>query len=117
MAHQPVKEHHISSGDPAAGNLAAIERIYRCANDYGAIVYSEPLGSELADRLLVTPVHFSSEDDNSYLILSAEEVTEGVTSGSLLRPKFVFTEEEVDAILDKLCAYTQEGGEHGAAHA
>ena len=114
MAHQLVKENHIASG-----NLSGIERIYRCSNDYGAIVYNEPPGSEFADRLLITPVHFGSEDDNSYKILSTEEVTEGVSSGSLLRPKFVFAAEEVEVILEKLCVHTQEdeGGMNGTAHA
>ncbi len=100
-----------------SGNLSGIERIYRCANDYGAIVYNEPPGSEFADRLLVTPVHFDSEDDNSYKILSAEEVTEGVDSGSLMRPKFIFDAEEVEVILDQLCAYTgEESQDRGTAH-
>ncbi len=96
-----------------SGNLSGIERIYRCANDYGAIVYNEPPGSEFADRLLVTPVHFDSEDDSSYKILSTEEVTEGVESGSLMRPKFIFDAEEVDVILDQLCAYTGEERQDG----
>ncbi len=113
MAHRLVKEHHVASG-----SLAATERIYRCANDYGAIIYVEPPGSELADRLLVTPVHFDSEDDNSYKVLSAQEATEGVTSGSLLRPKFIFNAEEVDTILDDLCAYQGDTeGDDGTAHA
>lgn len=101
MAHRLVKEHHVE-----AGNLAATEYIYRCDNDYGAIVYIEPPGSELADRMLITPVHFSSEDADSYTILSAEEATEGVSSGSLLRPKFIFSQAEADDVLDKLCAYS-----------
>ena len=106
MAHQLVKEHHIASG-----NLAATERIYRCANDYGAIVYNEPPGSDLADRLLVTPVHFSGEGNDSYRMLSEEEATEGVTSGTLLRPKFIFSAQEVDVILNQLCAYTEDPSE------
>ena len=117
MAHQLVKEHHLSSGDPSSG-LAATERIYRCANDYGAIVYVEPPGSELADRLLVTPVHFSGEDPDSYRILSEEEATEGVTSGSLLRPKFIFSIQEVEVLLNNLCAYRDdEEGNDETAHA
>ena len=114
MAHQLVKEHHIASG-----NLAATERIYRCANDYGALVYNEPPGSDLADRLLVTPVHFSSEDNDSYRVLSKDEATEGVSSGELLRPKFIFNAEDIDVILDELCAYTGDNprGDDGTAHA
>ena len=112
MAHRLVKEHHIASG-----NLAATERIYRCANDYGAIIYNEPPGSDLADRLLVTPVHFESEDDNSYRVLSEHEATEGIDSGELLRPKFIFDAEEIELILDDLCAYTGSEGNGGTAYA
>jgi len=103
MAHTLLGEHHVG-----AGPLPGIERLYRCPNGYGAIVYQEPPGSEWADRLLVTPVYFEGEDEASYRILSGEEATEGLGSGELTRPKFVFSQEEAERILEELSKLEEE---------
>lgn len=102
MTFEQIGEHHVGTGP-----LPGIERLYRCPNSYGAIVYHEPPGSALADRILVTPVYFEGEGEGSYRVLSSEKATEG-PSGDPNRPAFVFSQDEVEALLQDLSRLPEE---------
>lgn len=86
--------------------MPGIQRFYRCPNRYGAIVFQEPLSGPSA-RLLVTPVYFEGDSEDDYRVLSSDRATEG-RSDDLLRPAFVTSQAEVEALLDELSRLPEE---------
>jgi hypothetical protein len=101
MAHRQIAEHHVGTGA-----VPGIQRFYRCPNRYGAIVFQEALSGPAA-RLLVTPVYFEGDTEDDYRVLSSDKATEG-RSDDLMRPAFVASQEEVEALLDDLSRLPEE---------
>lgn len=99
MAYHLVEEHTIGTS-----TVGPIERIYRCDNNYGAVVYQQPPGEETGEGLLLEPVLFFRKSAEAYEVLSKEKATRGVDSGDLKRPKILESYEEVERVLDQLDA-------------
>jgi hypothetical protein len=87
------------------GMLGAIERIYRAENGYGAIVVTEPPGSEEAGRMIVTPVRFESDAPESYLVLSQDtHLHDGPDAGAPTEPRRLDDPADLEAVLSRLGA-------------
>ncbi len=97
MAYHLVEERSIGTG-----TVGPIERIYRCDNGYGAVIYQQPPGAETGEGLLLEPVLFFGDSPEDYEICSNEKATKGVDSGALLRPRILETFEEVEQVLDQI---------------